>query len=689
MNTNLTIKNFRVFDENGVSFDVKPITILTGCNSSGKSSMIKAAFLLTSFLSQINKAQRNGEQINPRNYRLDFTAYPCTLLGNFKKVVHRGSSSHKITFEYTTYSRMLSKDVTVQLIFSTLEGDELNNGWLEKINMSTDEGYLFYSDKDNGSIYNFNLIKEAGLDFLIGELLAHSYCGLKWAHDNGDITDEKISDEDYIKQKEYVESILNQYGARKKDILSYVRTSCNHIAIVKRFNVKPYIISWSKENGSLFNIPVIEDLNKLSKAEIKNWMDNKISATMEEKEKKCTDIIIDDFISSDSSCFFEYFKKYENDYLEKFAMNKPFSLKQTSFLTEYFERYSSLSLDILKKESRKMVSFELLYKLVMIWNEKLYDISNDYYNYDNNSTIYSDDIKPERNYFHYMLKDLMTTFAIDMVMEILTPDWCANLEYTGPSIAKINRLYTLDTNDDFTKLIKKYFEKKRLFETENNLHHKDTRYEADMFMNKWLDKFGIGKKIILSTDKYSGLGVDVRLYKTHNDTKGSILADEGVGITQLFAILLQIETAILSAKGENINRSYGLDDLDGYDSNSFHYEINTIQIEEPEIHLHPSYQSKLADMLVEAYKNYNIHFIIETHSEYLIRRLQLLIAGIETETKLDKNDATIFYVYSKEEALKVEKPLVKRISICDNGYLSDTFGNGFFDEATKLSRKLM
>ena len=32
MNTKLTIKNFRVFDENGVTVDLKPITVLTGCN---------------------------------------------------------------------------------------------------------------------------------------------------------------------------------------------------------------------------------------------------------------------------------------------------------------------------------------------------------------------------------------------------------------------------------------------------------------------------------------------------------------------------------------------------------------------------------------------------------------------------------------------------------------------------------
>ena len=56
MQTNLTIKNFRIFDEEGVLFEVNPITILTGSNSSGKSSAVKAILILNSFLEQIKKA---------------------------------------------------------------------------------------------------------------------------------------------------------------------------------------------------------------------------------------------------------------------------------------------------------------------------------------------------------------------------------------------------------------------------------------------------------------------------------------------------------------------------------------------------------------------------------------------------------------------------------------------------------
>ena len=119
MNTNFTIKNFRVFDENGVSVELKPITILTGCNSSGKSSIARAMLLLNSFLSQIRKAIENDEPIELSKYKIDFTTYPNNQLGRYDRVVHEGSDSHSITMAYTTYSLMLSKEVDVELVFDS------------------------------------------------------------------------------------------------------------------------------------------------------------------------------------------------------------------------------------------------------------------------------------------------------------------------------------------------------------------------------------------------------------------------------------------------------------------------------------------------------------------------------------------------------------------------------------------
>ena len=59
---------------------------------------------------------------------------------------------------------------------------------------------------------------------------------------------------------------------------------------------------------------------------------------------------------------------------------------------------------------------------------------------------------------------------------------------------------------------------------------------------------------------------------------------------------------------------------------------STVLMEQPEIHLHPSVQAKLADLFIQAVqckeegKDKNTQLIIESHSEHFLRRLQRLIA---------------------------------------------------------------
>jgi AAA15 family ATPase/GTPase len=77
-----SIKNFRVFDSEGVTLDIAPITILTGCNSSGKSSIAKSLLLLDSFLSPIKENIQQGHDVNLNDSKIDFNKRPYSLLGN-------------------------------------------------------------------------------------------------------------------------------------------------------------------------------------------------------------------------------------------------------------------------------------------------------------------------------------------------------------------------------------------------------------------------------------------------------------------------------------------------------------------------------------------------------------------------------------------------------------------------------
>lgn len=111
------------------------------------------------------------------------------------------------------------------------------------------------------------------------------------------------------------------------------------------------------------------------------------------------------------------------------------------------------------------------------------------------------------------------------------------------------------------------------------------------------------------------------------------------------------------------------------------YTNKVFLVEEPETSLHPNFQSKLADFFIDAQRTFGHQFIIETHSEYLIRKLQYLIAKKEYKA----GDAII---YNFRKATEDNPEVVKRIDINEDGSLNKNFYPGFFDEADNLAISL-
>ena len=91
-------------------------------------------------------------------------------------------------------------------------------------------------------------------------------------------------------------------------------------------------------------------------------------------------------------------------------------------------------------------------------------------------------------------------------------------------------------------------------------------------------------------------------------------------------------------------------------------------------------------MFVEAISLFNIRLVVETHSEYLIRKLQYLIAKGDA-----KPESTVIYYFNKPDDQRVisgMKERVVKITINEDGHLSDDFGPGFIDEANNISISL-
>src|SRR5699024_2367676 len=89
---------------------------------------------------------------------------------------------------------------------------------------------------------------------------------------------------------------------------------------------------------------------------------------------------------------------------------------------------------------------------------------------------------------------------------------------------------------------------------------------------------------------------------------------------------------------------------------------STLIIEEPETHIHPNAQSKLADLFIDCVNKQDKRFIVETHSIFLITQLQILVA----QGKIKPEDIKIYYFLQDENGSRVMD-----MRITDNGQFEE------------------
>lgn len=196
----------------------------------------------------------------------------------------------------------------------------------------------------------------------------------------------------------------------------------------------------------------------------------------------------------------------------------------------------------------------------------------------------------------------------------------------------------------------------REFELYKNV---SSKYEdAKAWINGWLVQFNIGDDFEIRNE-YGGEIYSVWITKENNKIP---LGRMGTGIIQIFILLLRICIARFKLTGND--------------------ETDIILIEEPEQNLHPSYQSKLTDLFLDIVNTGSLRLIIETHSEYLIRRTQVLVSEMKlTEENLEQQNPFKVYYFPSEG---IPYDMKYRIDGC----FANEFGTGFFDEASNLAFKL-
>jgi predicted ATPase len=118
-------------------------------------------------------------------------------------------------------------------------------------------------------------------------------------------------------------------------------------------------------------------------------------------------------------------------------------------------------------------------------------------------------------------------------------------------------------------------------------------------------------------------------------------------------------------------------------------EGSIVLLEQPEIHLHPSVQSRLADVIINVVKNRNVQVIVESHSEHLLRRFQRRVA--EQPSDLTPQDLALYFCEMKDgesKLMPLEIDPYGSIVNWPQDFFGDEFGEVAAIQEAGLKRKL-
>ena len=177
--------------------------------------------------------------------------------------------------------------------------------------------------------------------------------------------------------------------------------------------------------------------------------------------------------------------------------------------------------------------------------------------------------------------------------------------------------------------------------------------------------------------------IDGEAYQVRiTDADGSFvpLADKGMGSIQMMILLLRLATIMRRNKKTNAE----IGEVNLFDDQTLSLPT-TVIIEEPEQNLHPKMQSLLADLFSYLTSEANLRFLIETHSEYLIRKSQVIVAEQKFINEEDLKKNNLFKVYYLPTDDNQPYELLYRTDGC----FENDFGEGFFDEAEKLAFQVL
>ena len=145
-----------------------------------------------------------------------------------------------------------------------------------------------------------------------------------------------------------------------------------------------------------------------------------------------------------------------------------------------------------------------------------------------------------------------------------------------------------------------------------NLGYRMRRKSFQEMIAHWLDELGLIHDFSLD-EIAEGTNLYRAMVRTSSSGVPTALTDVGFGVSQVLPALVLLY---------------------------YVPEGSTVLMEQPEIHLHPSVQSGLADVMLNVAEARNVQVIVESHSEHLMRRLQRRVA----EEAASSDDVKLYFI---------------------------------------------
>ena len=534
----INFENYKAFQS--ASLEIKPITILLGANSVGKSSILQLLLMInqtTSAGSNYKSALKlNGGFAN---------------LGESINLFRKKDISKPLKIEFEIIDESLLELLNLELI------KEFNNSLISNIN-------VYHRIKSNISSNSNSSKKITDIFFPYFSSIKNNLWSSSKDKFDVDLLSFFIERNQVILSQNDLSKILDIINEEATILKALKDDDTKYLLDGFRFNYRyPFMTQNNlkdRKEEFLYTYELLENIKKLNLT-----------------------------------------KKFKLAYTFELAKNKSLKvskieLSANSKLILSIEFDHSTNISQIKKINLPLIVKNKDFKRNYLFLNKIFDFDKSIFSFIRRVTDMSDN--KNTSVLAYFLNSILEKFSISLLNTFNDN----KINYVSPLRAPSKRYYFLDKAKS-----NKYFD---TFDGDAIAEILNDNHNLKSQVNNWFEKFNLNINVSQLQD------IIHRLIVKQN-TMDLEISDVGFGISQVLPVIIQ---SILS-KNESI----------------------TI-VEQPEIHLHPKMQADLADLFIDIVTNSKVEFnkflLIETHSEYLLKRLRRRIS----EGKISAKNVAIYLV---------------------------------------------